>query len=239
MSVKPYSQEQSKKKQVEEMFDGISSKYDFLNHFLSAGVDKRWRKKVRKIIAELGHKEILDVATGTADLCVELIKIEGTKLTGLDISAGMLAKGQEKIEKKELTDRIKLVHADGEGMPFNDNSFDAITVAFGVRNFENLEKGLIECLRVLKKGGTLVVLEFSNPTTFPIKQFFNFYSGTIMPTVGGMLSKDKKAYKYLHDSSRAFPNGDDFDAILKKVGFSSTEYKPLSAGIATIYQGTK
>lgn len=239
MAVKPYDKNSSKKQQVEEMFDGISKKYDFLNHFLSAGIDKKWRKKVRKMIAEGNHKNILDVATGTGDLCVELTKIDGTQLIGFDLSRGMLDIGEEKIKNKGLTDRIKFIHGDGENMPFEDNQFDAVTVAFGVRNFENLEQGLSECYRVLKEGGELIVLEFSNPERFPIKQLFNFYSGTIMPTVGGMFSKDKKAYKYLHDSSRAFPNGINFTNILEKVGFVSPQIKPLSMGIASIYRARK
>ena len=239
MAVKPYDKNSSKKQQVEEMFDGISKKYDFLNHFLSVGIDKRWRKKVRKMIAEKKHKNILDVATGTGDLCVELSKIDGTKLTGFDLSRGMLDIGEEKIKRKGLTDRITFIHGDGENMPFEDNTFDAVTVAFGVRNFENLEQGLSECYRVLKQGGELVVLEFSNPEKFPIKQLFNFYSGKVMPTVGGMFSKDKSAYKYLHDSSRAFPNGKAFTDILEKVDFVNPTIKPLSIGIASIYRATK
>ncbi len=238
-TVKPYNQKESKKEQVEEMFDNISHKYDFLNHFFSAGIDKRWRKKIRKQIESIPHANILDVATGTADLCVELSKIEGANMIGLDISKGMLEKGEVKVKDKGLSNRIKLVHGDSEHMPFEDNSFDVVTVSFGVRNFQNLEKGLKECLRVLKKGGSLIILEFSNPKNFPVKQLFNFYSGSVMPTVGGMFSKDKKAYKYLHDSSRAFPNREDFVAILDKVGFNNNSFTPVSSGIACIYNAIK
>lgn len=237
--VKPYSQEGSKKEQVAKMFDNISARYDFLNHLLSLGIDKGWRRKVVRFIRSHQPKTILDIATGTGDLAIALSKIEGTTITGLDISAGMLKVGEEKIIKKGLNDRITMQLGDSENLPFEDNSFDAITVAFGVRNFENLEAGLKEMNRVLKPGGQVAVLEFSQPTSFPFKQIYGFYFRYILPTIGKLVSKDASAYTYLPESVGAFPYGARFLEILGKCGFSDTRGQQVTFGIATIYTGTK
>ncbi len=238
--VKPYQHEDgSKKEQVAKMFDNISERYDFLNHFLSLSIDKGWRKKVVKMVEQTGAKHVLDVATGTADLAIALTKANPHKIVGIDISAGMLSVGQKKIEAKKLTHIISLTQADSEDLPFEDETFDAVTVAFGVRNFENLEKGLSEINRVLKKGGTLLVLEFSQPTKFPFKQSYNFYFKNILPTLGKMVSKDSSAYTYLPASVGAFPFGEAFMQVLKKVGFDAKSFKPVTFGVATIYEALK
>jgi demethylmenaquinone methyltransferase/2-methoxy-6-polyprenyl-1,4-benzoquinol methylase len=238
--VKPYEHEDgSKKEQVAQMFDNISERYDFLNHFLSLSIDKGWRKKVVKMVQQTGAKEVLDVATGTADLAIALTKANPDKITGIDISAGMLAVGQKKIEKKNLTNLITLTQADSENLPFADESFDAVTVAFGVRNFENLEKGLGEIKRVLKKGGSLLVLEFSQPTKFPFKQSYNFYFKNILPGLGKLVSKDSSAYTYLPASVDAFPFGEAFMQVLNKVGYNAKSHKPVTFGVATIYEAIK
>ncbi len=238
--VKPYSEkESSKKQQVAEMFDNISQRYDFLNHFLSLSIDKGWRKKVVKIAARSNPKNILDVATGTADLAIALTRVHPEKITGIDISAGMLSVGDKKISEKGLTSIISLQQADSENLPFEDNSFDIVTVAFGVRNFENLEKGLREIYRVLKKDGKLLVLEFSQPTAFPFRQLYQFYFKNILPGLGKLVSKDKSAYTYLPESVDAFPYGKDFNDILKKINFTQTRFEPLTFGVATIYEATK
>lgn len=238
--VKPYaSKEGSKKQQVAEMFDNISARYDFLNHFLSMGIDKGWRRKVVRMIGAKNPSTILDIATGTGDLAIALSKIPNTQITGLDLSAGMLKVGEEKIEKKGLTSQISLQQGDSENLPFEDNSFDAITVAFGVRNFENLEKGLSEIHRVVKPGGTVAVLEFSQPTGFPFKQVYRFYFKFILPTIGRLVSKDESAYTYLPESVDAFPYGDRFVQILNKLGFKKPVAKEVTFGVATIYTATK
>lgn len=221
------------------MFDNISARYDFLNHLLSLGIDKGWRRKVVKRIAATHPETILDIATGTADLAIALSKIPNTQITGVDISAGMLKVGGEKIEKKGLKERIALQLGDSENLPFEDNSFDAITVAFGVRNFENLEKGLEEIHRVVKPGGTIAVLEFSQPTGFPFKQIYRFYFKYILPTLGRLISKDQSAYTYLPESVDAFPYGQRFIDILGKIGFTQASAKPVTFGVATIYIATK
>ncbi len=238
--VKPYQEaEGSKKEQVAQMFDNISERYDFLNHVLSMSIDKGWRKKVVKMAAAQKPLHILDVATGTADLAIALTKANPEHITGIDISAGMLKVGQEKIEAKKLDQIISLQQADSENLPFEDNTFDAVTVAFGVRNFENLKKGLSEINRVLKPNGQIFVLEFSQPTGFPFKQTYKFYFKNILPLIGRMISKDQSAYTYLPESVNAFPFGEEFNSILKEVGFSKTSFNPVTFGVATIYQGTK
>jgi len=237
--VKPYNEAGSKKQQVAEMFDNISERYDLLNHLLSLSIDKGWRKKVVKMASEGEPKLILDVATGTADLAIALAKAHPEKITGIDISAGMLSVGREKVAKKNMSSLISLEQADSEDLPFGDNTFDAITVAFGVRNFENLEKGLAEMLRVLKPGGRLLVLEFSQPQSFPFKQVYNFYFKYMLPTIGKLVSKDSRAYTYLPESVKAFPYGDAFSAIMKKVGYENGRRIPVTFGIATIYEGKK
>jgi len=238
--VKPYKNSKlSKKKQIAQMFDNISGNYDFLNHFLSMGIDKKWRRKVLKLVANKKHNKILDIATGTGDLAIMLSQTNPDKIVGLDLSAGMLEVGKQKINDKKLNHIISLVQGDSENLPFENDSFDVITVAFGVRNFENLDKGLSEIQRVLKPNGLFVVLEFSQPTKFPMKQLFYFYSNFILPVIGKIISKDKSAYTYLPESVAAFPFGKDFNNILLKNGFNKAENKPLTFGIASIYTATK
>lgn len=232
----PYREKSSsKKEQVAEMFDNISHRYDFLNHFLSLGIDKLWRKKAVKLLKQDSPKKILDVATGTADFAIECLSLKPEKIVGIDISKGMLKKGQEKIEKKNKSAIIELIYGDSEKLPFEDNSFDAITVAFGVRNFEHLEVGLKEMRRVLKKGGKAVILEFSKPKVFPIKQLYQLYFQRILPSIGKTVSKDSSAYTYLPASVDAFPEGADFEHILEKVGYQLKGTYPLFFGISSIY----
>ncbi|PCH70144.1 MAG: bifunctional demethylmenaquinone methyltransferase/2-methoxy-6-polyprenyl-1,4-benzoquinol methylase UbiE [Bacteroidales bacterium] len=221
------------------MFNNIARKYDFLNHFLSMGIDKLWRKRAVKLLKSIEPKQLLDIATGTGDFALACLKLNPDKITGIDISTEMLAVGREKIAKKKLQDRIELFEGDSEDIQFDDNSFDAITVAFGVRNFENLEKGLKEMNRVVRPGGKVVILEFSKPKNFPVKQFYNFYFFNILPLCGKMLSKDSSAYTYLPESVGAFPDGEFFLEIYKSCGFEETEQIKLSFGIASIYIGTK
>ncbi len=236
--VKPYSAEGSKKEQVAEMFDNISKRYDFLNHLLSLGIDKGWRKKVVKQVMGENPQNVLDVATGTADLAIALGKAMKADVKGLDISAGMLEVGREKVAKRNLKN-VELVLGDGENLPFADNTFDAVTVAFGVRNFENLEKGLRDIYRVIKPGGQLVVLEFSQPEKAPFKQFYNFYFKNILPTIGKLVSKDSRAYTYLPESVQAFPYGEAFLNKLNECGYKKNSAKPVTFGIASIYIGKK
>lgn len=240
-NIKPYKDsELGKKEQVASMFDNISGNYDSLNRVISLGIDQSWRRKVVQIIGENNPQKILDIATGTGDLAIMMAnKLHPEKIVGLDISEGMLAVGREKISKINLSHQIEMVVGDSESMPFDDNTFDAITVSFGVRNFANLDKGLCEILRVLKPGGTLAILETSNPTKFPFKQGYKLYSNIILPTIGKVFSKDKVAYSYLSESANNFPFGEEFDNILKKNGFISTEYKPQTFGVATIYRASK
>jgi len=238
--VKPYkNSDLGKKEQVAKMFDTISKEYDGLNRVISFGIDVKWRKKVVEIIGSTNPNSILDIATGTGDLAINLAQTKALKIIGLDISEGMLDVGRKKIEKLKLNNTIDMVLGDSEKIPFEDNSFDAITVAFGVRNFENLEKGLSEIYRVLKTGGTFVVLETSIPTKTPYKQGYHFYSTNILPAIGKLFSKDKLAYKYLSDSAAAFPYGEAFNNILQKIGFIALENKPQTFGVASIYIAKK
>lgn len=237
--VKPYKTEKSKKEEVAEMFDNISERYDFLNHFLSLGIDKLWRKKAVKLLKPLKPKKIIDLATGTGDFAIEALKLNPEKIVGVDISNGMLDKGRIKMKKRGVDNIISMEYGDSEKLPFDDNTFDALTVGFGVRNYENLEKGLSEMLRVIKKGGMAVILEFSKPKKFPVKQAFGFYSKYIIPLLGKSISKDSSAYTYLPESVEAFPEGQDFVTILEKVGYQNVQSKLVSGGIATIYYGTK
>jgi demethylmenaquinone methyltransferase/2-methoxy-6-polyprenyl-1,4-benzoquinol methylase len=240
MTVIPYKEKtEGKKEQVATMFNNISKKYDFLNHFLSMGIDILWRKKAIKLLQKSQPKQILDIATGTGDFAIEALKLNPEKVTGVDISEGMLNVGKEKIKKKGLQDLIELKLGDSENLEFNNNTFDAYTVAFGVRNFENLEKGLTEMLRVLKPGGTAIILEFSKPTAFPIKQIYNFYFNYMLPGIGKLVSKDNSAYTYLPESVDAFPDGKKFTAILSKIGYKDVKEIRLMFGIASIYQSTK
>jgi len=238
--VLPYKESNlGKKEQVKQMFDKVSSNYDFLNRLLTFGIDVSWRKKVVKFVEDHKAKRILDIATGTGDLAIMLAKINSEKVIGLDISEGMLAVGKKKIDQLGLNEKVEMILGDSEELPFEDGSFDAITVGFGVRNFENLEQGLSEIYRVLKPNGTFVVLETSQPTSFPIKQGYLFYSKYVIPTVGKIFSKDKNAYQYLPESAAAFPYGEAFNNILLKTGFNTSTVYPQTFGIATIYQAIK
>ncbi len=240
MTVVPYKErETSKKEQVAEMFDNISGKYDFLNHFLSLGIDILWRKQAVKLLKQDQPKQILDIATGTGDFAIEALALDPDFVTGVDISEGMLEKGREKLKKKGLDHKIALYTGDSENLQFEDNKFDAIIVAFGVRNFENLSRGLKDMLRVLKPGGKVVILEFSKPGSFPFKQLYNFYFKYILPIVGRLISKDQAAYTYLPESVGSFPDGQRFLEVLRSVGYRETQCKPLTLGISSIYTGIK
>lgn len=240
IEVKPYNQaNKSKKEEVAEMFDNISARYDFLNHFLSLGIDKIWRRKAIKQLKSIQPKKIIDIATGTGDFAIAALKLKPEEVVGLDISAGMLAVGEQKMIKRKFNNIIKMQLGDSENIPYETNYFDALTVGFGVRNFENLELGLAEMLRVLKPGGKAIILEFSKPKAFPIKQVFGFYSNYIIPFFGKNLSKDAKAYTYLPESVAAFPEGKDFEDILLKIGYKDIQSTTVSGGIATIYTGLK
>lgn len=239
-TVKPYpGQDGGKKEQVASMFDSISPRYDLLNRVLSLGIDTIWRKKAINLLKADKPQRILDVATGTADLAIEALRINPKQVIGVDISAGMLAMGDEKLRRKKLEDRIKLVLGDSEGLPFGSNEFDAATVAFGVRNFEHLLEGLKDIQRVLKPGAKLVVLEFSKPNAFPVKQLYNFYFRFILPVVGRMVSKDSAAYTYLPASVQVFPEGKAFLGYMEKAGFVNNQEKRLTFGICSIYVGQK
>jgi demethylmenaquinone methyltransferase/2-methoxy-6-polyprenyl-1,4-benzoquinol methylase len=229
----------SKKGQVEKMFNNISKEYDILNRVISFGIDISWRKKIVKILKSKNPSIILDVATGTGDLAIELVKTNAKKIIGLDISKGMLDVGIDKINHKNLNNTIEMVIGDSENLKYEDNFFDAVTVSFGVRNFESLDLGLREIFRVLKPNGSLVILETSNPTKFPFKQFYTVYSKFILPTIGKIFSKDKLAYNYLSESSAEFPYGEKFNNILKKIGFSNVVDFPQTFGVATIYVASK
>ena len=228
-----------KREKVAAMFDSIASRYDLLNRVLSGGIDRKWRKKVIDLLIESHPKSILDIATGTGDLALEAVRLGPEKIIGVDISEGMLAIGREKINKKKLSDLITLQLADSTKLPFADNAFDAITVAFGVRNFDNLEKGLSEMLRVTKPGGSVVILEFSKPEKAPVKQLYSFYSRKILPLVGQLLSKQRAAYEYLPESVEQFPHGEAFMKNMKSLGYHDTKAIPLTFGIASIYVGKK
>lgn len=240
MAVVPYKEKESgKKEQVAEMFNNISKKYDFLNHFLSLGIDILWRKKAIKMLRKDNPKIILDIATGTGDFAIEALALKPEKVIGVDISEGMLEVGREKMKKRGYDHIIDLRSGDSEKLLFEDNKFDAVIVSFGVRNFENLEKGLADMQRVVKPGGKVVVVEFSKPTKFPLKQLYNFYFKAILPKIGKIVSKDQAAYTYLPESVQAFPDGEKFLEILKNVGFKNTQCKPLTFGISSIYIGQK
>ena len=239
-TVKPYKDSSlSKKEQVAEMFDNIAGNYDFLNHFLSMGIDIYWRKRLVKRLTKQAPKYILDVATGTGDLAIAMLKADPDKIIGIDISNGMLEVGRKKMKEKGLEDRITLQQADSENLPFKDNSFDAVSVSFGARNFENLEKGLTEMCRVLRPGGKLYILEFSQPTVFPFKQLYRFYFRYILPLVGKIVSKDKAAYTYLPESVGAFPYGKKLNEIIENCGYNNATSHPLTMGIASIYIAEK
>lgn len=238
--VKPYNKEQSsKKEEVAEMFDNISKRYDFLNHFLSLGIDKIWRKKAIRSLKAIAPQRMLDIATGTGDFALAALKLKPKEIIGVDISQGMLNVGKEKMKRKGVDQIIKMQLGDSEALPFEDNYFDALTVGFGVRNYENLEAGLADMLRVLRPEGKAVILEFSKPKHFPVKQFFGFYSKYLIPFFGKRISKDSRAYTYLPESVAAFPEGQAFMDIMTKTGYKNVEARTVSGGIATIYSGIK
>jgi len=239
-SVTPYKDSDlGKKEQVAQMFDTISGNYDGLNRVISFGIDVKWRKKVLKMVSDKNPEMILDIATGTGDLAILMTETKATKIIGLDISAGMLEVGRKKIAQKNLSDKIEMVLGDSENIPYADNTFDAITVAFGVRNFETLEKGLAEILRVLKPDGIFVILETSVPVKTPYKQGYKFYSRYILPLIGKLFSKDNSAYQYLSDSASVFPFGEALNNILRKIGFIEVKALPQTMGVATIYSASK
>lgn len=240
-TLKPYkSKDGGKKEQVADMFNNISHKYDLLNRLMTMRIDVIWRKKAIKLLQSIKPKQILDVATGTGDFAIESIEIlKPSKITGVDISEGMLNVAKEKIQKKGLQDVFEVQLGDSENLQFEDQTFDAVTVAFGVRNFENLEKGLSEIHRVLKPGGKAIILELSNPTAFPIKQLYNFYFHKMVPALGRLISKDSSAYSYLPESVARFPDGERFAKITDKVGFQTTVVRPQTFGFCTIYEATK
>ncbi|WP_036382937.1 bifunctional demethylmenaquinone methyltransferase/2-methoxy-6-polyprenyl-1,4-benzoquinol methylase UbiE [Muricauda sp. MAR_2010_75] len=238
--VTPYKESQlGKKEQVRQMFDTISKNYDGLNRVISFGIDLKWRKRMVNLLKAKSPKTILDIATGTGDLAIAMTQTGAEKIVGLDISPGMLEVGKEKISEKNLQDTIEMVVGDSEDLPFDDNTFDAVTVGFGVRNFENLEKGLAEIYRVLKPTGTFMVLETSVPTKTPFKQGYRLYCNYILPTIGKLFSKDRSAYRYLSESASVFPHGEAFNNILAKTGFIGIENKPQTFGVASIYVATK
>ena len=239
--VTPYKDSDlGKKQQVTQMFDTISGNYDGLNRVISFGIDVKWRRKVVQTIAAHHPATVLDIATGTGDLAIQIAEsVPGARITGLDISPGMLEVGKEKVRKKNLESRIDMVIGDSEALPFADNTFDAITVAFGVRNFETLEKGLSEINRVLKPGGIFMVLETSVPVKFPYKQGYSIYTKTLLPLIGRIFSKDRSAYAYLSESASVFPYGEVFNNILRKTGFINVNDKPQTFGVATIYEASK
>jgi len=238
--VKPYGDDsRSKKEEVATMFNNISKRYDFLNHFLSLGIDKIWRRKAVNLLKEVSPNRILDLATGTGDFAIASLKLQPTEIIGMDISEGMLEVGREKMRKNGFDRVISMRLGDSENLPFEANYFDALTVGFGVRNYEHLEKGLAEMLRVVRPGGKLVILEFSKPKRFPIKQYYAFHSKYIIPFFGKRISKDEKAYAYLPESVAAFPEGRDFELILEQLGYKEVKSTLVAGGIATIYTGIK
>jgi demethylmenaquinone methyltransferase/2-methoxy-6-polyprenyl-1,4-benzoquinol methylase len=240
MSVTPEkNSSRSKKEQVAGMFNNIAWKYDFLNTLLSLGIDQYWRWKTIRMLKKEKPQLILDAATGTGALALEAMKLNPTKIFGVDISEDMLKIGRAKIKGKKLTDKIELLEGDSENLIFTDNKFDAVMVAFGVRNFENLLKGLNEFHRVLKPGGTVLILEFSHPNNQIISALYRFYSSRILPKLGKKISRNEVAYQYLHDSVEAFPSGNEFLSILKQAGFKETNSKALTFGVVSVYSGRK
>ncbi len=238
--VVPYKDSESgKKEQVARMFDNIAPTYDRLNRIISLGIDNYWRWRAIRLLRPIQPKRILDVATGTGDLALACMKLQPEKIIGVDISEGMLELGREKVAKKNLSQFIDLRTGDAENRPFDDNSFDALTVAFGVRNFEHLEKGLKELHRVIRPGGKAVILELTTPKRFPFKQFYEFHTKQLLPRIGKRLSKDDSAYTYLPESIKAFPEGERFTAMLRHSGFPEAKHIPLTFGVCSIYVGQK
>ncbi len=238
-TITPYKTSEEKKEQVAQMFDNIAGRYDFLNSLLSLGIHKGWRKKCVKLIADKNPQVILDVATGTADFAIECAKLNPQKIIGVDISEGMMNSGRVKLKNLKLDALITLETGNAETLVYSDNTFDAIVVGFGVRNFQNLEKGLSNLYRILKPGGQLVILEFAYPTNWLVKTVYTFYFSYITPFIGKLFSKDNRAYSYLTESVKAFPNNQNFVAILNKISYKNTSYKSLSFGVAAIYKAEK
>ncbi len=238
-NITPYKDGQRKKRQVQSMFDNIAPKYDLLNRVLSVGIDQRWRKRLVRKTLESKPGNILDLATGTGDVSILLAKTVRTPITALDLSDEMLAIAKRKTAKLGLDHQIRFIQGDSENLPFDDNSFEAITVAFGVRNFENTQVGLAECYRILTAGGVLSILEFSRPTIAPFKQLYFFYFKYVLPWIGKITSGDKMAYTYLYESSRAFAAGTEFASLLAAVGFKHVSFKPLTFGVCTLYSAEK
>lgn len=237
--VTPYNDTRSKKEQVEEMFDNIAHRYDFLNHLLTLGIDITWRRKAVKFIGSIRPKRILDVASGTGDFAFEALTLHPEKVIGFDLSEGMMNYGREKAKKQQVADVVEFVKGDSEKMPFADNSFDAITVGFGVRNFENLNEGLKEMFRVTRKGGKIAILEASMPQNAIIRAVYSLYFGKIVPVIGKLFSKDARAYNYLPESVKAFPEGLEFVKILENIGFRNIEWEPLTFGACAFYKMEK
>jgi demethylmenaquinone methyltransferase/2-methoxy-6-polyprenyl-1,4-benzoquinol methylase len=238
--VKPYKDSlDGKKKQVSQMFDNISGNYDALNRVITFGMDISWRKNVFNIAKSTKPESILDIATGTGDMAIMFAKTDASKIVGLDISAGMLEVAKTKVRKANLENTVALELGDAEHLPFEDNSFDVVSVTYGIRNFEDLELGLSEILRVLSPNGTLVILETSVPEKFPMKQGYVIYTKYMLPLIGRLFSKDKKAYAYLSESAMVFPYGERLKVILEKIGFQNVKIDPQAQGISTIYSGTK
>jgi demethylmenaquinone methyltransferase/2-methoxy-6-polyprenyl-1,4-benzoquinol methylase len=233
----PIGQTEGKKSQVTEMFDAIADRYDLLNRVLSLGIDQYWRRQAVDWLLDDNPGRLLDVATGTADLALLMLDLEPEEVIGVDLSAAMLERGRAKLRQQDVSDRISLCQGDSEDLPFEDESFDAAAVAFGVRNFENLHRGLSEIGRVLRPGGALVVLEFSRPRTAPIKQLYSFYLHYILPRIGGLIASRPDAYRYLPDSVAIFPDGEEFLAEMEESGFHAVEWRPLMFGIASLYKG--
>jgi demethylmenaquinone methyltransferase/2-methoxy-6-polyprenyl-1,4-benzoquinol methylase len=238
-NVTPYNTQEEKKEQVAQMFDNIAKRYDLLNSILSLGIHKGWRKKCVKLLKAKHPKKILDVATGTGDFAIECAKLNPESIIGIDISDGMMKYGREKLKQLKLDTVISLKNGNAETVAFPDNSFDAIVVGFGVRNFQNLNTGLSNLYRMLKPGGQLIVLEFSYPKNILIKNFYNFYFSKVTPFIGRIFSKDTRAYTYLTESVKAFPHNEKFTEILKHIGYKKPSFKSLSFGIAAIYSGEK
>ncbi len=240
MQVVPYKKEdKSKKEQVATMFNNISHRYDFLNHTLSMGIDILWRRKAIRLLKPFKPETVLDIATGTGDFALEAVKLNPKKIVGVDISEGMLTVGRQKIARKGLLDLIELAYGDSENLAFADNKFDVITVGFGVRNFENLRQGLREMYRVTRAGGHVMIIEFSRPAKFPVKQLYNFYFKAILPKIGRLVSRDNAAYAYLPESVAAFPDGENFIQILRETGYKEAKWIPLTFGISSIYWARK
>lgn len=236
----PYQSEEAKSKQIEQMFDSIAHSYDQLNITMSMGIDRLWRRSAMKSLKPYAPKQILDVATGTGDLAIlEAKQLKPQRVTGIDLSEGMLAIGRQKVKAAGLEELVVMECQDCLNLKFADNTFDAITVAFGVRNFEDLEKGFAEMYRVLKPGGVLLVLELSTPQRFPMKQLYTFYSATVIPTVGNWISKDRSAYEYLNKSVQAVPQGEEMASIFRRVGFRDVVFDQYTFGICTNYRGVK